>query len=130
MDDFNQINRFGAVRHRGNGRGNQHHHQEEGRKQYFLRAGQLRGQASDAVPPGGQAVAVAGPQRNRRLIDVSILLDRSMNLNQAHAICDEIEAEIAAVFAPCDTVIHLEPFHIELIFGEGMVDIDIRAAQS
>lgn len=51
---------------------------------------------------------------SRRLIDVSIFLDRNMNLNQAHAICDEIEAEIAAFFAPCDTVIHLEPSGVNL----------------
>ncbi len=56
---------------------------------------------------------------SRRLIDVSILLDRSMNLNQAHAVCDEIEAEIAAVFAPCDTVIHLEPSEFNLSLEKG-----------
>ncbi len=56
---------------------------------------------------------------SQRLIDVSIFLDRNMNLNKAHAICDEIEAEIAAVFAPCDTVIHLEPSGLDLSLEKG-----------
>jgi cation diffusion facilitator family transporter len=51
---------------------------------------------------------------SHRLIDVSILLDKEMNIDQAHAICDEIETEIAGVFAPCDTVIHLEPYKLRL----------------
>ena len=56
---------------------------------------------------------------SRRLIDVSIFLDKNMNIDQAHAICDEIEAEIAAVFAPCDTVIHLEPSALNLSLEQG-----------
>jgi cation diffusion facilitator family transporter len=46
---------------------------------------------------------------SRRLIDVHLTLYNDMHLDEAHAVCDEIEAEIEAVLAPCDIVIHLEP---------------------
>jgi cation diffusion facilitator family transporter len=46
---------------------------------------------------------------NRRLIDVHLILNKDMHLDKAHAVCDEIEAEIETALAPCDVVIHLEP---------------------
>lgn len=51
---------------------------------------------------------------SHRLIDVSIVLSKEMNIDKAHGICDAIEADIAGVFAPCDTVIHLEPCSLGL----------------
>lgn len=50
---------------------------------------------------------------SRRLIDVHLVLNKDMNLDKAHAVCDEIEAAIAAELAPCDVVIHLEPYFCE-----------------
>jgi cation diffusion facilitator family transporter len=46
---------------------------------------------------------------SRRLIDVHLILYKDMHLDKAHAVCDEIEAAIAAELSPCDVVIHLEP---------------------
>lgn len=45
----------------------------------------------------------------RRLIDVHLILFKDMHLDKAHAVCDEIEAEIEAALSCCDVVIHLEP---------------------
>jgi len=46
---------------------------------------------------------------SRRLIDVHLILYKDMHLDKAHAICDQIEAEIEAKLAPCDITIHIEP---------------------
>lgn len=46
---------------------------------------------------------------SRRLIDVHLTLYKDMHLDEAHAVCDEIELQIELVLAPCDIVIHLEP---------------------
>jgi len=45
----------------------------------------------------------------RRLIDVHVILFKDMHLDKAHAVCDEIEAELEAALSCCDVVIHLEP---------------------
>lgn len=52
----------------------------------------------------------------RRLIDVHVILFKDMHLDKAHAVCDEIEAEIEAVLSSCDVIIHLEPcgYHDDL----------------
>jgi cation diffusion facilitator family transporter len=44
-----------------------------------------------------------------RLIDMHLILYKDMHLNKAHAVCDQIEAEIKEKLGPCDVVIHLEP---------------------
>lgn len=44
-----------------------------------------------------------------RLIDMHIILYKDMHLNKAHAVCDQIEAEIKEKLGYCDVVIHLEP---------------------
>jgi len=51
-----------------------------------------------------------------RLIDMHLILYKDMHLNKAHAVCDQIEAEIKEKLGPCDVVIHLEPcdYHEEL----------------
>ena len=46
---------------------------------------------------------------SRRLIDMHLILYEEMHLNLAHAVCDQIEAEIMAKLEFCDVVIHLEP---------------------
>ncbi len=52
----------------------------------------------------------------RRLIDVHVILFKDMHLDKAHAVCDEIEAEIETALSSCDVVIHLEPcgYHDDL----------------
>jgi cation diffusion facilitator family transporter len=51
-----------------------------------------------------------------RLIDMHLILYKDMHLNKAHAVCDQIEAEIKEKLGPCDVVIHLEPcdYHEDL----------------
>jgi cation diffusion facilitator family transporter len=44
-----------------------------------------------------------------RLIDMHIILYKDMHLNKAHAVCDQIEAEIKEKLGSCDVIIHLEP---------------------
>lgn len=44
-----------------------------------------------------------------RLIDMSLVLDKNMQLDKAHAICDQLEAKIKHHFGICDVMIHLEP---------------------
>lgn len=53
-----------------------------------------------------------------RMIDVHVILSKNMHLDQAHSICDELEAAICREFAPCDVVIHLEPCDYHKGFGE------------
>ena len=47
---------------------------------------------------------------SKRLMDLHIMLDGDLSLNQAHSICEEVEAEIKSMFAPCEVTIHPEPF--------------------
>jgi cation diffusion facilitator family transporter len=47
---------------------------------------------------------------SKRLIDVHIMLEADLPLEQAHAVCSEIETRIKLLFLPCDVVIHQEPF--------------------
>ncbi|MBP2651380.1 MAG: cation diffusion facilitator family transporter [Firmicutes bacterium] len=47
---------------------------------------------------------------SKRLVDVHIILEADLPLRQAHDICDEIETLIETRLAPCDVVIHSEPF--------------------
>lgn len=51
-----------------------------------------------------------------RLIDMHVILDKNMHLDKAHAVCDQLEAEIGQQLGSCDVVIHLEPcdYHKEL----------------
>ena len=44
-----------------------------------------------------------------RLIDMQLILDKHMPLDEAHAICDQIEAAIRHHLGICDVMIHLEP---------------------
>lgn len=44
-----------------------------------------------------------------RQIDVHLLLSPSLRLDRAHAICDQIEAELESQLGRCDVVIHPEP---------------------
>jgi len=44
-----------------------------------------------------------------RLIDMHVVLDKNMQLDKAHAVCDSIEIEIEESLGHCDVVIHLEP---------------------
>lgn len=44
-----------------------------------------------------------------RLIDMHVILDKNMHLDKAHAVCDQLEAEIKQQLGSCDVVIHLEP---------------------
>lgn len=44
-----------------------------------------------------------------KLLDVHILLDKDMPLDQVHAVCDELEADIKAAFGSFDVLIHAEP---------------------
>ena len=46
---------------------------------------------------------------SRRLIDMHLILYKDMHLNKAHAVCDQIEAEIKEKLQYCDVVIHIEP---------------------
>jgi len=52
-----------------------------------------------------------------RLIDVHLILHKHMHLDKAHAICDQLEAEIAKCLGACDVVIHLEPCDYHQGFG-------------
>lgn len=47
---------------------------------------------------------------SRRLIDVHLVLFQDMHLDKAHAVCDEIEADIEKRLAPSEVIIHMEPF--------------------
>ncbi|MCE5285474.1 MAG: cation diffusion facilitator family transporter [Pelosinus sp.] len=48
---------------------------------------------------------------SHRLIDMHLILDKDMHLEQAHAVCDQLEGEIKAELGGlCDVVIHIEPF--------------------
>lgn len=47
---------------------------------------------------------------SKRLVDVHVVLEADLQLQKAHDICDEIEAQIKELFSPCDVVIHPEPF--------------------
>lgn len=49
---------------------------------------------------------------SKRIVDVHIMLECTMNLAQAHAVADEVEDQIKAVFTPCDITIHKEPFMV------------------
>ena len=44
-----------------------------------------------------------------RLVDMHVTLKKNMHLDQAHAVCDQLEAAIKERFGRCDVVIHLEP---------------------
>lgn len=44
-----------------------------------------------------------------RLLDMHVVLAKGMRLDQAHLVCDRLEAEIKEAFAPCDVVIHMDP---------------------
>ncbi|KYZ75742.1 cation transporter [Anaerosporomusa subterranea] len=44
-----------------------------------------------------------------RQIDVHVLLDPGLRLDRAHAICDQVEAELESQLGSCDVVIHPEP---------------------
>lgn len=47
---------------------------------------------------------------SHRLIDMHLILDKDMHLDQAHAVCDQLESEIKEKFGGlCDVVIHIEP---------------------
>ncbi|MPM94316.1 Ferrous-iron efflux pump FieF [bioreactor metagenome] len=52
-----------------------------------------------------------------RLVDMHLILNKNMHLDKAHAVCDEIEAEIKCEFGLCDVVIHLEPCDYHDGFG-------------
>lgn len=52
-----------------------------------------------------------------RLIDMHLILNKNMHLDKAHAVCDEIEAEIKCKFGLCDVIIHLEPCDYHEDFG-------------
>ncbi|MBP2654066.1 MAG: fieF [Firmicutes bacterium] len=47
---------------------------------------------------------------SKRLIDVHIILEPDLHLDQAHAVCSEIETQLKSLFSPCDVLIHEEPF--------------------
>lgn len=49
---------------------------------------------------------------SKRLVDVHIMLAADLHLDQTHAVCNEIENRIKALFSPCDIVIHQEPFAV------------------
>ena len=44
-----------------------------------------------------------------RLLDMHVVLGKDLPLENAHTICDQLEAELKEAFAPCDVVIHMEP---------------------
>lgn len=47
---------------------------------------------------------------SHRLIDMHLILDKDMHLDEAHAVCDQLESEIKERFGGlCDVVIHIEP---------------------
>jgi cation diffusion facilitator family transporter len=47
---------------------------------------------------------------SHRLIDMHLILDKDMHLDQAHAVCDQLENEIKDRLGGfCDVVIHIEP---------------------
>ncbi|MEG6584401.1 cation diffusion facilitator family transporter [Dendrosporobacter sp. 1207_IL3150] len=52
-----------------------------------------------------------------RLIDMHLVLHKDMHLDKAHAICDQIEAEIKNQLGLCDVVIHIEPCDYHEGFG-------------
>lgn len=45
-----------------------------------------------------------------RLIDVHLLLDKNLKLDMVHRVCDELEQEIKDRLAPCDVLVHVEPY--------------------
>ncbi|WP_416341318.1 cation diffusion facilitator family transporter [Sporomusa sphaeroides] len=45
-----------------------------------------------------------------RLIDVHLLLDKNLQLDTVHHVCDEVEQQIKAQLAPCDILVHVEPY--------------------
>ncbi len=47
---------------------------------------------------------------SRRLIDLHLVLFQDMHLDKAHAVCDELEAAIEDRLAPCEVIIHMEPY--------------------
>ncbi|SDF50498.1 cation diffusion facilitator family transporter [Sporomusa acidovorans] len=44
-----------------------------------------------------------------RLIDMHLTVDKNMQLDKAHTICDQLEATIKHHFGTCDVMIHVEP---------------------
>ncbi len=44
-----------------------------------------------------------------RLLDMHVVLGKHMPLEEAHLVCDQLEADLKVEFAPCDVIIHLEP---------------------
>jgi len=54
---------------------------------------------------------------SQRLIDVHIVLNKNMQLNEAHTICDQLEAVISVELGNCDVVIHIEPCDYHEGFG-------------
>lgn len=52
-----------------------------------------------------------------RLIDVHIILDKNMQLDQVHEICDQLEGQIKVALGRCDVVIHAEPSDHEAEIG-------------
>lgn len=52
-----------------------------------------------------------------RLIDVHIILNKNMHLDKAHAVCDQLEAELKKELGLCDVVIHSEPCDYHEGFG-------------
>lgn len=52
-----------------------------------------------------------------RLVDMHLVLDKNMHLDMAHAVCDQLEAEIKAELGLCDVIIHIEPCDYHEGFG-------------
>lgn len=52
-----------------------------------------------------------------RLVDMHLVLDKKMHLDAAHAVCDQLEAEIKTALGLCDVVIHIEPCDYHEGFG-------------
>lgn len=46
---------------------------------------------------------------SNKIIDMHLILRKDMHLDEAHAVCDEIEANIKIHLHNCDITIHLEP---------------------
>lgn len=55
---------------------------------------------------------------SRRLIDMHIILDKTMSLEKCHAVCDSIEEELKSSFGLCDILIHTEPCDYHEGFGQ------------
>lgn len=47
---------------------------------------------------------------SRRLVDLHLVLFQDMHLDKAHTVCDELEAAIERRLAPCEVIIHMEPY--------------------